>query len=414
MLSPSGSALIAITSAPAARSACGPTTEAAPFAQSSTTLSPASGGVDGARPGGRRTPRPTRRTASPGRRRRRPGGPTARRRAPRSRARAASSSLTPAAGEELDAVVGHRVVGGRDHHAEVGAQGVGQVGDARRRQHAEPEHVDPGRGQAGHDRGSRNCPEIRVSRPTTASGRCPVNAPRSPAPGPRPHRRSSASSAVSVTVGQPADPVGAEDPLACASQTSTDQRLLYCGALRAFLRPAFLRSMTRASRVSRPAFFRVGRLASTSIAFRARATPRRSAPAWPVMPPPWMRAMTSKRPSSCEGRERLVDDLLVQLVREVGVERAAVDGPLAGAGHDAHAGHGLLATAGRRGRGDGRRAGGRVGGRGALGGVRTPCSSAWNVSVSASSAARWCRQPRMFLACLRCVGVIGGLTGRSG
>ena len=71
-----------------------------------------------------------------------------------------------------------------------------------------------------------------------------------------------------------------------------------------------------------------------------------------------MRAMTSKRPSSCSARERLVDDLLVQLVREVGVERAAVDGPLAGAGDDADAGHGLLATAGGRGGGDGRRAGG--------------------------------------------------------
>ena len=30
--------------------------------------------------------------------------------------------LVPAAGEELDAVVGHRVVRGRQHHAEVGAE----------------------------------------------------------------------------------------------------------------------------------------------------------------------------------------------------------------------------------------------------------------------------------------------------
>ena len=40
--------------------------------------------------------------------------------------------------------------------------------------------------------------------------------------------------------------------------SSSDQRLLNCGALRAFLRPAFLRSMTRASRVSSPAFFSDG------------------------------------------------------------------------------------------------------------------------------------------------------------
>src|SRR5262249_53471142 len=41
--------------------------------------------------------------------------------------------------------------------------------------------------------------------------------------------------------------------------------------------------------------------------------------------------------------------LLVHLVREVRVERAAVDGPLAGARGDADAGDGLLAPAGGRG-----------------------------------------------------------------
>ena len=58
-----------------------------------------------------------------------------------------------------------------------------------------------------------------------------------------------------------------------------DQRLLNCEALRAFLRPAFLRSTTRASRVSRPAFLSAGRLASMSMALSERATPRRRAPA---------------------------------------------------------------------------------------------------------------------------------------
>src|SRR5206468_7717334 len=77
-----------------------------------------------------------------------------------------------------------------------------------------------------------------------------------------------------------------------------DQRFEYCGALRAFLRPAFLRSTTRASRVRKPAFFSAGRLCSSSIAFSARAMPRRSAPAWPLTPPPVMRATTSKRPST--------------------------------------------------------------------------------------------------------------------
>src|ERR1700722_14181005 len=47
-----------------------------------------------------------------------------------------------------------------------------------------------------------------------------------------------------------------------------------------------------------------------------------------------------------QGDERLVDELLVHLVREVLVERAVVDLPLAGAGGDAHARDGLLAPSG--------------------------------------------------------------------
>src|SRR5699024_3964164 len=40
-----------------------------------------------------------------------------------------------------------------------------------------------------------------------------------------------------------------------------DYRLEYCGARRALCRPAFLRSTARASRVSRPAFFKAVRSA---------------------------------------------------------------------------------------------------------------------------------------------------------
>jgi hypothetical protein len=74
-------------------------------------------------------------------------------------------------------------------------------------------------------------------------------------------------------------------------------------------------------------------------------------------------------PDQVGGHERLVDDLLVELVREVGVQGAAVDRPLAGAGHQAHPRHGLLAAAGGGRGGDRRRAGRRVGAGGALGGV---------------------------------------------
>ena len=86
------------------------------------------------------------------------------------------------------------------------------------------------------------------------------------------------------------------------------------------------------------------------------------------MPPPWIAGDDVEAAHEVGGHERLVDDLLVQLVREVRVERATVDGPLAGAGHEADAGDGLLATAGRGGRRDGGRTR-RVGGRGALGAV---------------------------------------------
>ena len=184
--------------------------------------------------------------------------------------------LEAAAGEELDAVVGHRVVRGADDDAEVGAERLGQVGDPRGRQHPQAQHVDPGRREAGDDGvleelpGDPGVPAHDRERPVAlelaAVGEHPG----------RGDRQVERELRGQLTVGQTADPVGAEDP---RHAQAADQRLLNCGALRAFLRPAFLRSMTRASRVSSPAFLSDGRLASTSIALRQRATPRRSAPA---------------------------------------------------------------------------------------------------------------------------------------
>ena len=129
------------------------------------------GDVGAGPPVAARAPRPTRRrarsrrtTCSPSSRvghGLRAGGPDSarrRRRRPRTRPTAAPigrvsgsaadrgldlgldvvGQLVPAAREQLDAVVGHRVVRGRQHDAEVGAVGRGQEGDGRRRQHAEP------------------------------------------------------------------------------------------------------------------------------------------------------------------------------------------------------------------------------------------------------------------------------------
>ena len=60
--------------------------------------------------------------------------------------------LDPAAREELDAVVGHRVVGGGQHDAEIGAEGLGQERDAGSRQDPHQDDVDAGTREAGHDR----------------------------------------------------------------------------------------------------------------------------------------------------------------------------------------------------------------------------------------------------------------------
>ena len=68
-----------------------------------------------------------------------------------------------------------------------------------------------------------------------------------------------------------------------------------------------------------------------------------------------------------EDLQRLVDQLLVDLVGEVRVQRAAVDGPLAGAGNDPDPGDGLLAPAGRPARGGGRRLAHGGASRGGLG-----------------------------------------------
>ncbi|CAM5321146.1 hypothetical protein SBADM41S_10722 [Streptomyces badius] len=71
--------------------------------------------------------------------------------------------LVAATREELDAVVGHRVVAGGEHHTEVGVEGPGEVGDRGRRQDADAQHVHPGAGQARHDGGLQElsgCPRI--------------------------------------------------------------------------------------------------------------------------------------------------------------------------------------------------------------------------------------------------------------
>jgi hypothetical protein len=62
-------------------------------------------------------------------------------------------------------------------------------------------------------------------------------------------------------------------------------RFVYCGRLRALCRPYFLRSTSRGSRVTNPAFFNAGR--NSGLAARsARVMPWRMALAWAATPPP--------------------------------------------------------------------------------------------------------------------------------
>ena len=57
-----------------------------------------------------------------------------------------------AAGEELDAVVGHGVVRGREHHAQICLQLISQEGDSWRGHDAEERDIDSGAGEAGDER----------------------------------------------------------------------------------------------------------------------------------------------------------------------------------------------------------------------------------------------------------------------
>ncbi len=61
--------------------------------------------------------------------------------------------LVAAAREELDAVVGHGVVAGGEHHAEVGAQRTGEIRHRRGGQHTDAQDVHARAREAGHDRG---------------------------------------------------------------------------------------------------------------------------------------------------------------------------------------------------------------------------------------------------------------------
>jgi hypothetical protein len=61
--------------------------------------------------------------------------------------------LHPTVGEELDPVVRGRIMTGRQHDPQLGAEVRGQVGHRRGGHHPEKQHVDAGTGQPGDHRG---------------------------------------------------------------------------------------------------------------------------------------------------------------------------------------------------------------------------------------------------------------------
>ena len=176
--------------------------------------------------------------------------------------------LAAARREQLDAVVGEGVVRRRDHRARH-ALGLRRRRPRRRRQDAEALDVDALGGEAG---GQRRL-EQRARDAGVAARRRPARR-RSTRAAARPEGEGELGG--QLRVGDAADAVGAEAQR--HGRRRPDQRFEYCGALRAFLRPYFLLSFSRASRVRRPAFFRVGR-SSGSSSTSARAMPMRRAPA---------------------------------------------------------------------------------------------------------------------------------------
>src|SRR4051812_23584005 len=213
---------------------------------------------------------------------------------------------------------------------------------------------------------SRNCPEIRESRPTTARGRSRVRSysPRAMITRAAATDRSRASSAVTSRFARPRTPsVPKMRGIRVGSALGVLGRLagLLESGLLALDDPGVTREQPGLLE-RRPVGLLVDEVQAPGHAEAQRAGLAGDATA--VDPGDHVEAALE-----LQCRERLVDDLLVQLVGEVGVEGTAVDRPLAGAGDDAHPGHSLLAAAGGRCGGDGRRAGGGVGGRRALGAV---------------------------------------------
>ena len=153
----------------------------------------------------------------------------------------ASGSFEPFGDDELDAVVVEGVVRGRDHRRR---DASASLRGRRARASAGRRGLAPGRLR-------RRCRRRARRAASAPSGGCRSRRGTSPREGdePRPDRWPARARASPRRWRGPGSRRCRNGP------PRGDQRLEYCGALRAFFRPYFLLSFSRASRVRRPAFF---------------------------------------------------------------------------------------------------------------------------------------------------------------
>src|SRR5919107_3372537 len=194
---------------------------------------------------------------------------------------------------------------------------------------------------------SRNSPDNRVSRPTTATGRWPANSPASPRTCAAATDRSSASSAVSRPLASPRTPSVPKTRVGASTADPTrGSALAVLRRLAGLLQPGLL-ALDDAGVTGEQAGLLQRRPVGVDVDRVQRAGD-----------PEAQRTGLAGDPAAVDpgddveaahevgGHERLVDDLLVQLVGEVRLQRAAVDRPLPGARDEPDPRHGLLAAAG--------------------------------------------------------------------
>src|SRR5262245_5932976 len=368
MLRPSGSAPITMTCAPARRSKSGANREAAPCAQSTTTRSPASGAA--ALPWRSRTvPRRYSRyrslasVASVTRPKPAAGAPTGpwfpegARRSSASRSSisdsTASGSLTPPLAKILIPLSGAGLWladSTTPNTAPVAAVrcATAGVGMTPRRTASTPLAARPATTAA-----SRNSPDARGSRPTTAKGRsrcCRSGASAAAAAGARTQAAAAATSMASPAVSsRPAAPLMPSVPNSWPITRQYPPRrgdrwrsaLGVLGSLAGLLQAGLLAlGDTRvpgqeARPLQRRPAFRVDQ----------RQRPGDAEPQGACLAADTAAVDAGddiKLVLSTERHQRLTNQLLVHLVREIHVEGPVVDLPLAGAGLDPHPGDGLL------------------------------------------------------------------------